>query len=83
MTYETSWGLDEGDEIAPGRSVVRDLGTPMVLIDGFVRGTWKLVDGEVQVETFAPLSDDDAEAVHEEGERLAAFATGAPAVARP
>ena len=26
MTDETSWGLDEGDEIAPGRSVVRDLG---------------------------------------------------------
>jgi eukaryotic-like serine/threonine-protein kinase len=23
---ETSWGLEEGDEIAPGRSVVRDLG---------------------------------------------------------
>ena len=26
MTDETSWGLGEGDEIAPGRSVVRDLG---------------------------------------------------------
>jgi eukaryotic-like serine/threonine-protein kinase len=26
LTDETSWGLDEGDEIAPGRSVVRDLG---------------------------------------------------------
>jgi len=63
--------------------VVRDLGTPMVLIDGFVRATWKIVDGEVQVAPFAPLSDEDAEAVHEEGERLAAFATGAPAVAHP
>jgi hypothetical protein len=63
--------------------VVRDLGTPMVLVDGFVRATWRLVDGEVQVEPFAPLSDEDADAVREEGERLAAFVTGAPAVARP
>jgi hypothetical protein len=63
--------------------VVRDLGTPMVLIDGFVRATWKLVDGEVQVEPFAPLDDDAEAAVHEEGERLAAFASGAPAVAHP
>jgi len=63
--------------------VVNDLGTGMVLIDGFVRATWKLVDAAVQVEPFAPLSDGDAEAVNEEGERLAAFATGAPAAARP
>jgi eukaryotic-like serine/threonine-protein kinase len=26
VAEESSWGLDEGDEIAPGRSVVRDLG---------------------------------------------------------
>ena len=63
--------------------VVRDLGTPMVLIDGFVRATWKLVDGAVAVEPFAPLSDDEAAAVQEEGERLAEFATGAPAPVRP
>jgi winged helix DNA-binding protein len=63
--------------------VVNDLGAGMVLVDGFVRATWKLVDGAVEVEPFAPLDDDDEAAVHEEGERLAAFATGAPAVARP
>jgi hypothetical protein len=63
--------------------VVTDLGPGMVLIDGFVRATWKLVEGEVQVEPFAPLSGDEEAAVHEEGERLAAFATDAPAVARP
>jgi hypothetical protein len=54
-----------------------------VLIDGFVRATWKLVDGAVEVEPFAPLSDDDAAAVQEEGERLAEFATGAPAPVHP
>jgi hypothetical protein len=63
--------------------VVRDLGTPMLLIDGFVRATWKLVDGEVRVEPFAPLTDDEAAAVEQEGERLAEFATGAPAPVRP
>jgi hypothetical protein len=63
--------------------VVTDLGTGMVLIDGFVRATWKLADGEVQVTPFEPLDDDDQAAVHEEGERLAVFATDAPAVARP
>jgi hypothetical protein len=63
--------------------VVHGLGAGMVLIDGFVRATWALVDGAVRVEPFAPLSDDDAAAVHAEGERLAAFATGAPAVAHP
>jgi winged helix DNA-binding protein len=63
--------------------VVSDLGSGMVLIDGFVRATWKLVDGEIQVDPFEPLADDDEAAVHEEGERLAAFATGAPAVAHP
>jgi hypothetical protein len=63
--------------------VVNDLGTGMVLIDGFVGATWKLVDGDVQVDPFAPLSDDDEAAVLEEAERLAEFATGAPAPVRP
>ena len=63
--------------------VVHGLGSPMVLIDGFVRATWKLVDGAVEVAPFAPLSDDEATAVQEEGERLAEFATGAPAPVHP
>ena len=41
--------------------VVRGLGAPMVLVDGFVRATWKLVDGAVQVAPFAPLSDEEAD----------------------
>ena len=63
--------------------VVHGLGSPMVLVDGFVRATWKLVDGAVEVAPFAPLSDDEATAVQEEGERLAEFATGAPAPVHP
>jgi hypothetical protein len=63
--------------------VVNDLGTGMVLVDGFVAAAWSLVDGEVRIEPFAPLAADDEAAVHEEGERLAAFASGAPAGARP
>jgi hypothetical protein len=64
--------------------VVNDyLGTGIVLIDGFARAGWRLVDGEVRVEPFEPLTGDDEAAVTEEAERLAAFATAAPAVARP
>ena len=62
--------------------VVNDLGTPMLLVDGLVAGSWNVTDGELSVEPFAPLSDDDAAAVEEEGERLVAFLNGEPASAR-
>jgi winged helix DNA-binding protein len=63
--------------------VVNDLGTGMLLVDGFVRGAWKIEDGRLSLDLFEPLDDDAAEAVEAEGEALVAFATGAPAAARP
>jgi hypothetical protein len=47
------------------------------LVDGFVRGTWKLDrdTATVVVEPFEPLSKEDRVAVAEEGERLAVFLT--------
>jgi hypothetical protein len=47
------------------------------LVDGFVRGTWKLDrdPATVVVEPFEPLSKEHRVAVAEEGDRLAAFLT--------
>jgi hypothetical protein len=63
--------------------VVNDLGSGMLLVDGFVRGTWKVADGDLALDLFEPLDEEDAAAVETEGERLLAFLlTGAPATAR-
>jgi winged helix DNA-binding protein len=61
--------------------VVNDLGSGMLLVDGFVAGTWKLEAGRARVTPFAPLADADAAAVDEEAEKLSAFAAAAPAAA--
>jgi hypothetical protein len=66
--------------------VVNDLGTGMLLVDGFVRGTWRIEDDRLRVEPFEPLSDEDAAVVDEEGAALLEFARTAraePASARP
>jgi hypothetical protein len=53
------------------------IGTPTVLVDGFVRATWKLqrVGGgaSLVIEPFEPLAPRDRTAVAEEGARLLAF----------
>jgi hypothetical protein len=50
------------------------------LIDGFVRGTWKVTrdhgTATLSIEPFEPLSKQDREALAEEGERLLNFMTG-------
>ena len=51
-----------------------------VLVDGFVRGTWKIDRqkgaASLVVEPFAPLSKRDRTALAEEGARLLAVAGG-------
>jgi hypothetical protein len=51
----------------------------MVLVDGFVGGTWKILQqrsiATLLIEPFEPLSDQDRAALAEEGVRLLAFAT--------
>jgi hypothetical protein len=43
------------------------------LVDGFVAGTWRVGEGRVAIEPFAPLSRSVQRDLHEEGARLEAF----------
>jgi hypothetical protein len=55
-------------------TIVRDsLGRPMFLVDGFVRGTWRIADGRFEHDAFMPLSDAEERAVLAEGDRLLEF----------
>jgi hypothetical protein len=42
-------------------------------VDGTVAGTWRVEDGTLVAEPFAPLERTDRDALHEEAERLLAF----------
>lgn len=72
----------ERTRIIPDRhrdAIVGDhLGHPPLLVDGFVRGCWRIVrDGgttTLEIEVFDPLSPGDADAVMTEGQRLLGFA---------
>jgi len=66
------------------KRVVNDLGTPTVLVDGFVGGSWKVERDRgaatLLVEPFVPLSRRDRSALRAEGRRLLTFvAPDAPA----
>jgi hypothetical protein len=52
--------------------VVNSLGRPMFLVDGFIRGFWKLGDA-LEIEPLVPLSAQEADAVVAEAERLLGF----------
>ena len=54
--------------------VVTNLGRRPLLIDGSVRGWWRIERGEVAVEPFEPLPKSDAAAVRTEAARLREFA---------
>jgi hypothetical protein len=60
----------------------RHLGRPMLLVDGFVAGSWRFIEvGEgggarLRVETFDQLSEPARAAVSEEAARLLAFLVG-------
>jgi hypothetical protein len=57
------------------RTTVRDsLTAPMFLVDGFVRGTWRISGGRLDLQPFTPLSRAEQRAVAAEGERLLEFA---------
>jgi hypothetical protein len=60
--------------------VVHDLGTPMVLINGVVAGTWKVAPGDdvavLRIATFERVSKADRTSLEEEGRRLLAFVAG-------
>ena len=47
-----------------------------LLVDGFVRGAWRIKNRELELELFEPLSRKDAAAVKREGDRLVEFAAG-------
>ncbi|MGH3088643.1 MAG: winged helix DNA-binding domain-containing protein [Rubrobacteraceae bacterium] len=60
------------------RTLIADRwGADVILVDGFVRGTWKAekVRGKatLEIEPFEPLPKEDRDAVAEEGERLVRF----------
>jgi hypothetical protein len=59
-------------------TIVRGLGTPMVLIDGAVAGTYKVRleddDAVLQIAAFERVSTSDRASLEEEGMRLLAFA---------
>ncbi|MFI5225948.1 MAG: winged helix DNA-binding domain-containing protein [Candidatus Limnocylindrales bacterium] len=58
--------------------ILHGLGTPMVLLDGSVRATWKVVRGageaaSLEVAPYDPLGTADRRAIEEEGDRLLRF----------
>jgi winged helix DNA-binding protein len=53
--------------------LIADLGKPMFLVDGFVRGTWRITDGALALEPWHPLTRQEQAAVGAEGERLLDF----------
>jgi hypothetical protein len=47
--------------------------TGTFLVDGFLRGTWRLEEGDLRLEPFTPLTKREAGALDDEAERLRAF----------
>jgi hypothetical protein len=69
---------DRGRIVAPEHrdAVVRDLGRPWLLVDGFVAASWRVADNALTIDPLRPLTTDEAAAVTAEGERLLEFLGG-------
>jgi hypothetical protein len=64
---------DRSRIVADRDRLVRALGQPMLLVDGFVRGTWRIDHDRLVIDPWEPLTEEQQQAVDEEGERLLAF----------
>jgi hypothetical protein len=68
---------EERSRIIPAEhrdAVVRDLGRPWLLVDGFIAASWRLAGGTLTIAPLRPFTADETAAVTAEGERLLAFA---------
>jgi hypothetical protein len=67
---DTIVGKDKSGEIAPGHSMV----LPTFLVDGFVRGVWKIervrMGAKLLIQPFEPLADNVCQDLQEEGAHL-------------
>lgn len=72
--------VDRSRVIPPeyGRLVMRSNGDvrPTLLVDGYVAGVWRPVDGGIEATAFHPLSDEAWRGLAEEADALTAFLTG-------
>jgi DNA glycosylase AlkZ-like len=67
-------GHKDRTRIATDRDrLIRVLDKPMLLVDGFLRGTWKLDDDRITVDVWDPLTGEEQRHVDEEAERLRTF----------
>ena len=67
-------GHKDRARIAPDRErLIRALDKPMLLVDGFLRGTWKLDGDRIAVDAWDRLTADEQRQVDEEAERLRVF----------
>jgi hypothetical protein len=60
---------EDRKQVMPGRALVR----PTVLIDGFVRGTWSFIGGDIRLAPFRPLTAAEQQAFDDEANRLLPF----------
>ncbi len=67
-------GHKDRTRIAADRDrLIRALDKPMLLVDGFLRGTWKLEHDRIAVDVWDPLTGEQQRQVDEEAGRLKTF----------
>jgi winged helix DNA-binding protein len=67
-------GHKDRARIAPDRDrLIRAMDKPMLLVDGFLRGTWRLDGDRLVIDAWVPLTPEEQRQVDAEGERVRAF----------